>query len=166
MATRKPNGFEFPVPTHASPEKCGGFFSLLPYVTVGDVINDLREPIQKTKDSIIPEDSHYDVTPKRDRERIHGVPEGRNLSSQLHLPIEQRGRLSRKDTTKFLRLCRTKPSNTLRGGEYVCELRACHTVDSLLEISHSDRVCFRMGPGLWQARKCPGLHSRNCGSSV
>ena len=117
VATRKPNGFEFPVPTHASPEKCGGFFSLLPYVTVGDVINDLREPIQKTKDSIIPEDSHYDVTPKRDRERIHGVPEGRNLSSQLHLPIEQRGRLSRKDTTKFLRLCRTKPSNTLRGGE-------------------------------------------------
>lgn len=117
VATKKPNGFEYPLPTHTSPEKCGGLFSLQPYVTVGDVINDLEAPILKTDDSVIPDDSHYDVTPKRDRERIHGVPEGKNLSSQLHLPIEQRGRLTKKDTTKFLRLSRTKPSNTLRGGE-------------------------------------------------
>lgn len=117
VATKKPNGFEYPLPTHTSPEKCGGFFSLQPYVTVGDVINDLEAPILKTDDSVVPDDSHYDVTPKRDRERIHGVPEGKNLSSQLHLPIEQRGRLTKKDTTKFLRLSRTKPSNTLRGGE-------------------------------------------------
>ena len=119
VATRKPNGFVFPSPTHASPERCSGLFALLPYVTVGDVINDLEEPLQKTDTSTIPDNSHYDVTPKRDRERIHGVPEGKNLSSQLQLPIEQRGRLTKKDTTKFLRLNRSKPSNTLRGGEIV-----------------------------------------------
>ena len=117
VATRKPNGFVFPSPTHASPERCSGLFALLPYVTVGDVINDLEEPLQKTDTSTIPDNSHYDVTPKRDRERIHGVPEGKNLSSQLQLPIEQRGRLTKKDTTQFLRLNRSKPSNTLRGGE-------------------------------------------------
>lgn len=117
VATRKPNGFVFPNPTHASPERCSGLFALLPYVTVGDVINDLEEPLQKTDTSTIPDNSHYDVTPKRDRERIHGVPEGKNLSSQLQLPIEQRGRLTKKDTTKFLRLNRSRPSNTLRGGE-------------------------------------------------
>ena len=117
VATRKPNGFVFPSPTHASPERCSGLFALLPYVTVGDVINDLEEPLQKTDTSTIPDNSHYDVTPKRDRERIHGVPEGKNLSSQLQLPIEQRGRLTKKDTTKFLRLNRSRPSNTLRGGE-------------------------------------------------
>ena len=117
VATRKPNGFVFPSPTHASPERCSGLFALLPYVTVGDVINDLEEPLQKTDTSTIPDNSHYDVTPKRDRERIHGVPEGKNLSSQLQLPIEQRVRLTKKDTTKFLRLNRSRPSNTLRGGE-------------------------------------------------
>ena len=104
VATRKPNGFVFPSPTHASPERCSGLFALLPYVTVGDVINDLEEPLQKTDTSTIPDNSHYDVTPKRDRERIHGVPEGKNLSSQLQLPIEQRGRLTKKDTTKFLQV--------------------------------------------------------------
>ena len=90
-------------------------FNLPPYVTVGEAINDLGEPVVKTDTSIIPDDSHYDVTPRRDRERIHGVPEGKNLSS--HLPKEQIGGLTKKDTTKFLRLDRNKPSNTLRGGE-------------------------------------------------
>ena len=117
VATQKPNGFEFPSPTYAPQEKCGGLFPLLPYVTVGDVIGDLGNPILKTESSIIPDDSHYDVTPKRDRERIHGVPEGKSLASQIHLPIEQRGKLTKKDTTKFLRINRAKPSNTLRGGE-------------------------------------------------
>ena len=117
VATRKPNGFEFPTPTHTSPERCGGLFPLLPYLTVGDVISDLKEPKTKSDILAIPDDSHIDITPKRDRERIHGVPEGKNLSSQTQLPIEQRGNLTKKDTTKFLRVDRTKPSNTLRGGE-------------------------------------------------
>lgn len=117
VATRKPNGFEFPEPTHASPEKCGGLFPLYPYTTVGDVIEGLSEPKSKFLNEEIPDNSHYDVTPARDRERIHGVPEGKSLSSQTHLPIAQRGKLTKKDTTKFLRLNRLKPSNTLRGGE-------------------------------------------------
>ena len=92
-------------------------FNLPPYRTVGDVINGLGEPVVKSDTSEIPDNSHYDVTPRRDRERIHGVPEGKNLSSQTYLPKEQIGGLTKKDTTKFLRLDRGKPSNTLRGGE-------------------------------------------------
>lgn len=119
VATKKTNGFQFPNPTHTKPSAAMDLFSfnLPPYVTVGDVINDLGKPIAKTDTASIPDDSHYDVTPRRDRERIHGVPEGKNLSSQTHLPKEQIGGLTKKDTTKFLRLDRNKPSNTLRGGE-------------------------------------------------
>lgn len=117
VATKKPNGFQFPNPTHSKPVETVNLFNLPPYVTVGEVIKGLRKPVVKTKTSDIPDDSHYDVTPKRDRERIHGVPEGKNLSSQTHLPKEQIGGLTKKDTTKFLRLDRNKPSNTLRGGE-------------------------------------------------
>lgn len=117
VATKKPNGFQFPNPTHDKPEKCDNLFALLPYVTVGEAIAGLGEPICKKDSSEIPDDSHYDVTPARDRERIHGVPEGKNLSSQTHLPKEQIGGLTKKDTTKFLRLDRKKPANTLRGGE-------------------------------------------------
>lgn len=117
VATKKPNGFQFPNPTHSKPSKAMNLFNLPPYRTVGDVINGLGEPVVKSDTSEIPDNSHYDVTPRRDRERIHGVPEGKNLSSQTHLPKEQIGGLTKKDTTKFLRLDRGKPSNTLRGGE-------------------------------------------------
>lgn len=117
VATRKPNGFQFPYPSHSQPSDTMSLFSLPPYVTVGEVISDLSKPTRKDESSIIPDNSHYDVTPKRDRERIHGVAEGKNLSSQTHLPKEQIGGLTKKDTTKFLRLSRSKPSNTLRGGE-------------------------------------------------
>ena len=117
VATKKPNGFQFPDPTNTKPSDTKNLFDLPPYKTVGEVINGLGMPILKTKDTIAPDDSHYDVTPNRDRERIHGVPEGKNLSSQTHLPKEQIRGLTKKDTTKFLRLDRNKPSNTLRGGE-------------------------------------------------
>lgn len=117
VATKKPNGFQFPNPTHSKPSETVNLFNLPPYRTVGDVINGLGEPVVKSDCSEIPDNSHYDVTPRRDRERIHGVPEGKNLSSQTHLPKEQIGGLTKKDTTKFLRLDRGKPSNTLRGGE-------------------------------------------------
>ena len=119
VATKKTNGFQFPNPTHTKQSATINLFSpnLPPYVTVGDVINDLGNPIVKTDTTAVPDDSHYDVTPRRDRERIHGVPEGKSLSSQTHLSREQIGGLSKKDTTKFLRLDRNKPSNTLRGGE-------------------------------------------------
>lgn len=117
VATKQPNGFQFPYPTHTKPSEMMNLFDLPPYVTVGEVIGDLGEPVLKSESSNIPDNSHYDVTPRRDRERIHGVPEGKNLSSQTHLPKEQIGGLTKKDTTKFLRLDRNKPSNTLRGGE-------------------------------------------------
>lgn len=117
VATKKPNGFKFPDPTHDKPERCDSLFALLPYTTVGEAIKGIRNPVRKGETSEIPDDSHYDVTPARDRERIHGVPEGKNLSSQTQLPKEQICGLTKKDTTKFLRLDRNKPSNTLRGGE-------------------------------------------------
>lgn len=117
VATKKPNGFQFPNPTHSKPSKTINLFNLPPYRTVGDVIGCLGEPVAKTDTQEIPDNSHYDVTPRRDKERIHGVPEGKNLSSQTHLPKEQIGGLTKKDTTKFLRLDRGKPANTLRGGE-------------------------------------------------
>lgn len=117
VATQKPDGFQFPEPTHAKPENCNNLFALIPYETVGPAIQGLPDPIVKTNTSEVPDNSHYDVTPKRDKERIHGVPEGQYLASQLQLPAEQRCRLGPKDTTKFLRLDRNKPANTLRGGE-------------------------------------------------
>ena len=117
VATKKPNGFEFPEPTHAKPENVLVSSPLLPYATVGQAICGLPAPVKKSETPVIPDDSHYDVTPARDRERIHGVAEGKNLSSQTHLPKEQIGGLTKKDTTKFLRLDRNRPSNTLRGGE-------------------------------------------------
>lgn len=117
VATRKPNGFVFPDATHGNPEKSHGLFPLLPYRTVGEAIEGLPKPVKKVDTVYIPDDSHYDVTPCRDSERIHGVPEGKSLSSQVHLPKEQICGLTKKDTTKFLRVDRGKPSNTLRGGE-------------------------------------------------
>jgi DNA (cytosine-5)-methyltransferase 1 len=117
VATKKPNGFQFPNPTNDKPENSNTLFGLPPYVTVGDVLIGLKPPIVKEPGVAVPEDSHIDITPKRDRERIHGVPEGMHLASQTHLPKEQICGLTKKDTTKFLRLSRTKPSNTLRGGE-------------------------------------------------
>lgn len=116
VATKPGFSFAFPEPTHGD-VKQGDVSGLRPYVTVGEAIDDLPAPLPKTADSEQPEDSHYDVTPPRDRERIHGVPEGECLARQLYLPESQRGRLTKKDTTKFLRLGRGKVSNTLRGGE-------------------------------------------------
>ena len=116
VATKPGFTFAFPEPTHGD-VKQGDDSGLMPYVTVGEAIDDLPAPLPKTADSEQPEDSHYDVTPPRDRERIHGVPDGECLARQLHLPESQRGRLTKKDTTKFLRLGRGKVSNTLRGGE-------------------------------------------------
>lgn len=115
VATLKPNGFQFPTPTHGSPKKATPLFSLLPFVTVGDVIMDLGKPYKQN--GFIPENSHLDVTPDGDRFRMNGVPEGSHLSAQTHLPKEQLRNLTKKDTTKFKRLSRQEPSNTLRCGE-------------------------------------------------
>lgn len=115
VATKKPNGFEFPAPTHSDQQNITGLFPLPKYRTVGEVINDLPTPPRLN--GVIPEDSHADVTPANDSFRINGVPEGSHLAKELHLPIEQRKTLGKKDTTKFRRLSRNEPSLTLRCGE-------------------------------------------------
>jgi DNA (cytosine-5)-methyltransferase 1 len=119
VATRGHNGFLFPERTHAPLEECNGLFHYEPYVGIGKVINKLGKPEPKIQGKTVYEklDSHVDVTPARDRERIAQVPEGSYLAGQTHLGEELRRGLSPKDTTKYLRLHRKRPSNTLRCGE-------------------------------------------------
>jgi DNA (cytosine-5)-methyltransferase 1 len=119
IATRGRNGFYFPERTHAPIEECNGLFSYKPYIGIGEVLNGLSEPDPKIKGKTVYDraDSHVDVTPPRDRERIAQVPEGSYLAAQTHLGEELRCGLSPKDTTKYLRLHRKRPSNTLRCGE-------------------------------------------------
>jgi len=119
IATRGRNGFIFPERTHAPVEECNGLFHYEPYVGIGKVIDGLGKPAPKIQGKTVYErsDSHVDVTPARDRERIAQVPEGSYLAAQTHLGEELRRGLSPKDTTKYLRLHRKRPSNTLRCGE-------------------------------------------------
>jgi len=119
VATREKNGFEFPERTHASREEFNGLFPCKPHVGVGEVLSGLGQPAPKIKGTTFysREDGHVDVTPDRDRERIAQVPEGSYLAAQTHLSVELRKGLTLKDTTKYLRLHRKKPSNTLRCGE-------------------------------------------------
>ena len=119
VATYKHNGFLFPERTHAPKEECYGLFPYKPHVGIGNVINGLGIPDPKILGKTIYErrDGHVDVTPPRDRERIAHVPEGSYLAAQTHLGADLRCRLTRKDTTKYLRLHRERPANTLRCGE-------------------------------------------------
>jgi DNA (cytosine-5)-methyltransferase 1 len=119
VATRGRNGFLFPERTHAPAEECNGLFRYKPYMGSGEVLGGLGKPDPKVRGKTVYErlDSHVDVTPARDRERIAQVPEGSHLASQTHLGEELRRGLSPKDTTKYLRLHRKRPANTLRCGE-------------------------------------------------
>ena len=115
VSTLKTDLFEFPQPTHCSGQQALPLFPLLPYKTVGEAIEGLGKPQLKSETQL--DNSHVDVTPDGDRRRIQGVPEGSCLAKELHLPPEQRGKLGKKDTTKFRRLSRIEPSLTLRCGE-------------------------------------------------
>ncbi|MCD4829377.1 MAG: DNA cytosine methyltransferase [Candidatus Cloacimonetes bacterium] len=119
VATHGQNGFVFPEPTYAPPKDCRGLFHYEPHVGIGEVIKGLGKPDPKIRGKTVYErlDSHVDVTPPRDRERIAQVPEGSYLSAQTHLSKDLRCSLTPKDTTKYLRLHRKRPSNTLRCGE-------------------------------------------------
>ena len=120
VATRDQNGFEFPQPLYQNPTESNLFCDLPPWRTVGEVLEGLGTPSPKQKGTTLyPEEcrNHVDVTPERDRERIHYVPEGLYLASQKKLPKDILGNLQPRDTTKYLRLHRQKPSNTLRCGE-------------------------------------------------
>lgn len=121
VATRERNGFEFPMPTHRDPAD-GDLFSagLLPRKTVGEALAGLGPVHLKERGITVYPDAfhnHVDVTPERDRERIHHVPEGLYLASQKNLPASILGNLKAKDTTKYLRLDWSRQSNTLRCGE-------------------------------------------------
>ncbi len=116
VSTRDGAQFEFPQPTHEDPRKQEyTLFPLLPYKTAGEALQGLGTPMPNG--GYQPDDSHLDVTPIGDRRRITGVPEGSHLARELHLPATQRCNLTKKDTTKFRRLSRNEPSNTLRCGE-------------------------------------------------
>lgn len=117
VATREANRFQFPDPTHSRTLSPSLFGDLKPYEAIGQAIAGLDEPELKTKQGFLRTDSHVDPTPDGDRRRIHGVREGRYLAGETHLPKTQIKGLTKKDTTKFLRLCRSQPSKTLRGGE-------------------------------------------------
>ncbi|MDR2140577.1 MAG: DNA cytosine methyltransferase [Deltaproteobacteria bacterium] len=116
VATYAQNNFNFPESTHSP---TSNLFGSLPYLTVGEVISDLDAPSRKIPGTNLFDrnDSHIDVTPARDRERISYVPEGSYLAAQTGVSSDIRCNLSSKDTTKYLRLNRNKPSNTLRCGE-------------------------------------------------
>lgn len=122
VATKLGSEFEFPSPTHSRRMEVGDLFAEVspPWLTVGEALKGLPPPHLREKGvTTYPDDlrNHVDVTPERDRERIHHVPEGLYLASQTQLPKDIIGRLNRKDTTKYLRLNRAGQSNTLRCGE-------------------------------------------------
>jgi DNA (cytosine-5)-methyltransferase 1 len=115
VATKTEEAFHFPLPTHGKLNAQISLFSSQQHITVGQALMGLGSP-SKDKENP-PEDSHIDITPAGDRRRIHGVPEGSFLAKELHLPEEQRCKLTKKDTTKFRRLSFSEPSLTLRCGE-------------------------------------------------
>ena len=83
--------------------------------TVGEAIRGLSRPVLSAEKAKFP--NHVDVTPARDRERISFVPEGSWLGRQESAPESVRRNLTRKDSTKFRRMARDLPANTLRCGE-------------------------------------------------
>lgn len=97
--------FTFPQPDHEPSS----------FRTVGDAIASLPRPAMKGQAPRFA--NHIDVTPDGDKHRISFVSEGKFLAKMENAPSEVKGRLTKKDTTKFLRLGRTKQSNTLRCGE-------------------------------------------------
>lgn len=115
VATPGTNSFSFPPPTHAESPEDAPLFPLKPYLGVGRVIGDLPKPVGKGEAPTVP--NHVDVTPDRDRERIHPVSEGGFLAGTPNAGPELKRNLTKKDTTKYRRLHRLEPSLTLRCGE-------------------------------------------------
>ena len=115
VATYGKNGFMFPAPTHSEKQNDTSLFPLHPYENSWKYISNLPSPTAKGEAEVFP--NHIDVTPERDAERISYVPEGSYLSCQENAPASILMNLTKKDTTKYRRLCKSEPSLTLRGGE-------------------------------------------------
>ena len=107
IATQPGRTFQFPEPSHG-PER------RYDYSTIGSALKGLRKPVGRDRRDA--KNNHVDITPDGDRRRISYVHEGSHLAAS-DAPPEIKGRLSKKDTTKFLRLSRQGLSNTLRCGE-------------------------------------------------
>lgn len=108
VATRQGKKFTFPEGMFTGKETSS-------YVPVGQAIKGLMRPVSKGVTPVVA--NHVDITPEGDIRRIKHVTEGAYLARMFDAPPKIRGRLSKKDTTKFLRLSRERPSNTLRCGE-------------------------------------------------
>jgi DNA (cytosine-5)-methyltransferase 1 len=105
-----------PAPTHGPVQSQMAFWPRLAHRTVAEAIGDLPPPDGSGEVPAIA--NHVDVTPARDRTRIHGGRPGECLARSTHLNAKLRGRLDPdKDTTKWRRLAWDAPSLTLRGGE-------------------------------------------------
>lgn len=115
VATPGTNGFSFPPPTHTESPEDTPLLRLKRYVGIGGVIGDLPRPVKRDEKPLFP--NHVDVTPDRDRERIHPVAEGSFLAGTPDAPPDLKRNLTKKDTTKYRRLHRLEPSLTLRCGE-------------------------------------------------
>lgn len=115
VAQKGENGFSFPPPTHADDPEETPLFTLKPYVGSGTVLAGLPQPLVKGTQPTFP--NHVDVTPDRDRERIHPVAEGGFLAGTPNASPDLKRNLTKKDTTKYRRLHRLEPSLTLRCGE-------------------------------------------------
>lgn len=115
VARKGQNGFSFPPPTHSDNPEDTPLFTLKPYTGAGAVLAGLPSPVLKGLAPKFP--NHVDVTPARDRERIHPVAEGGFLAGCPNASPELKRNLTKKDTTKYRRLHRLEPALTLRCGE-------------------------------------------------
>jgi len=104
IAVPKGRAFAFPVPEFPFRER-----------TAGEVLDGLPKAVSPPEPPLA--HNHVDVTPERDRYRISFVPEGLWLSKAEGAPPGVVRRLTPKDSTKFRRLDRNRPSLTLRCGE-------------------------------------------------
>ncbi len=104
VAVPKGQSFAFPVPKMP-------IFAM----TAGDAIAGLPKAVPPHLEPLA--HNHVDVTPERDRYRISFVPEGMWLFKATGAPSDVVRGLTAKDSTKFRRLDRSKPSLTLRCGE-------------------------------------------------
>lgn len=109
VAMKRGMKFQFPEPSHGPSAKKA-------HLTIRHALKGLGKPAAKDRSCAKTKNNHVDITPEGDRRRISYVKEGSYLAA-MDAPASIKCRLSKKDTTKFLRLARDGQSKTLRCGE-------------------------------------------------